>query len=144
MATSSIAASLRNLQTHNLPNLASLKLPWSWSWTTVAIPSFLIYTLLCRVLRMQRRNAMHRKFGYATRESLAKMSNVDAQEIMTYLGQLEFPRIFLASLQFALFKVCYLRVVACDESDMHIRLTVSPRYVSRSTIDHKIKTDTWH
>lgn len=47
---------------------------------------------------------MHRKFGYATRESFAKMSNVDAQEITTYLGQLEFPRIYLASLQFALFK----------------------------------------
>ena len=80
---------------------------------------------------------MHRKFGYATRESLAKMSNVDAQEIMTYLGQLEFPRIYLASLQFALFKVCFLRGMACDESNMHIRLTASPRYVSSPTIDHR-------
>ncbi|KIM94580.1 hypothetical protein OIDMADRAFT_45571 [Oidiodendron maius Zn] len=53
---------------------------------------------------MQRRSAMQRRFGYTDRESLSKMTNVDAQEIMTYLQQLEFPRIFLSSLQFALFK----------------------------------------
>jgi hypothetical protein len=105
MATANITAGLKSLQSLTLPSLASIKLPRSWSWTTVAISSFLIYALLCRGLRMQRRNAMHRKFGYTTRESLSKMSNVDAQAIMNYLGQLEFPRLYLASLQFALFKV---------------------------------------
>ena len=102
---SATMASLKNLP---LPDLASLKLPRGWSWTTVAIPSFMVYTLLCNYLRMQRRNAKQKKFGYSTRESLSRMTNVDAQEIMIYLGQLEFPRLYVASLQFALFKVFIL------------------------------------
>jgi hypothetical protein len=102
------SGALASLKSLSLPDLAALKLPRTWSWTTVAIPSFLVYTLLCNYLRMQRRNAMVKKFGYTTRASMAKMSNVDAQEITAYLGQLEFPRLYLASLQFALFKVFIL------------------------------------
>jgi hypothetical protein len=48
---------------------------------------------------------MHKKFNYPTKESFSKMTNVDAQAIITYLGELEFPKIYLTSLQFALFKV---------------------------------------
>jgi hypothetical protein len=80
-------------------------------WTILVMQSLLVYALLCRSLRMQRRNAMHKKFGYKDRESLSKMTTVDAQEIMTYLRQLEFPRIFRSSLQFAMFKVYYLRFI---------------------------------
>ncbi|KAK9327259.1 hypothetical protein V1520DRAFT_299690 [Lipomyces starkeyi] len=73
------------------------------SWTPYFIPGFLLYALLCSVLRFRRRDAMHKKFNY-TRATFSKMTNVDAQAIMSYLGELEFPKIFLASIQFALFK----------------------------------------
>lgn len=63
------------------------------------------YLLLVHILRYSRRDAMLKKFGYTTRESLAKMTNTDAQAIMSNLGELEFPRFFKMSLQFALFKV---------------------------------------
>jgi hypothetical protein len=77
----------------------------AWSWSTYVVPSFLLYSVLCSLLRYQRRNAMCRKFGYTNRESFSKMTNVDAQAIITYLGQLEFPKIYTSSVQFALFKV---------------------------------------
>lgn len=102
---STVLASLKTIPLSDLASLKALKLPRLASWTNVAIPSFLVYTLICNYLRMQRRNAMLKKFGYTTRQSMAKMTNVDAQEIMKYLGELEFPRLYLASLQFALFKV---------------------------------------
>jgi hypothetical protein len=48
---------------------------------------------------------MCRKFGYTNRESFSKMTNVDAQAIMGNLAQLEFPKVYTSSVQFALFKV---------------------------------------
>jgi predicted transcriptional regulator len=48
---------------------------------------------------------MCRKFGYTNRESFSRMTNVDAQAIIVYLSQLEFPKIYTSSVQFALFKV---------------------------------------
>lgn len=76
-------------------NLASM-LVW------VLLPA---YVLLCARLRFRRRDAMLAKYGFATRESLASMTSVQAQEIQRYLMELEFPKIFFSSLQFALFKV---------------------------------------
>ncbi|KAK9371924.1 uncharacterized protein V1513DRAFT_453982 [Lipomyces chichibuensis] len=72
-------------------------------WTQYLVPAFLLYVLLCSLLRFQRRDAMHKKFNY-TRATFSKMTNVDAQAIMSYLSELEFPKIFLTSIQFALFK----------------------------------------
>ena len=59
---------------------------------------------------------MHKKFNYPDRESLSRMTNVDAQAIMAYIGELvslfhnryrvllivcqqEFPKIYLTSLR---------------------------------------------
>jgi hypothetical protein len=118
-----------------LPDLSLLKLPRSWPWPVIAIPSFLIYTLLCNSLRMQRRNAMQRKFGYTTRESFSKMTNVDAQQIMKYLAELEFPRIYVSSIQFALFKVLIPRIITnVVASNPYIRLMASPPYVCNSPL----------
>ncbi|KAK9428982.1 hypothetical protein V1505DRAFT_375469 [Lipomyces doorenjongii] len=73
------------------------------SWTPYFMQGFLLYVLLCSLLRFRRRDAMHKKFNY-TKATYSKMTNVDAQAIMSYLAELEFPKIFLASIQFALFK----------------------------------------
>ncbi|CZR70149.1 uncharacterized protein PAC_20050 [Phialocephala subalpina] len=62
------------------------------------------YTILCSLLRYRRRDAMRRNFNFADRKSFSRMTNVDAQEIVTYLAELEFPKIMEMSLQFALFK----------------------------------------
>lgn len=47
---------------------------------------------------------MLKKFGYTDKQSFSKMTNVDAQAIISYLGQLEFPWLYIVSAQFALFK----------------------------------------
>ena len=58
---------------------------------------------------------MVRKFGYRDRESFSKMTNVDAQAIISYIGQLEFPWLYIASAQFALFKVIVLKMLEGDD-----------------------------
>lgn len=47
---------------------------------------------------------MQEKFNFTDRKSFSRMTNVDAQEIITSLAELEFPKIMETSLQFALFK----------------------------------------
>jgi hypothetical protein len=66
---------------------------------------FLSYLLLVRLLRYSRVNSLAKKLGYTSRESLKGMKNEDAQKIISSLAELEFPKVFLSSLQFALFKV---------------------------------------
>ncbi|KAK9489434.1 hypothetical protein V1508DRAFT_52683 [Lipomyces doorenjongii] len=73
------------------------------SWTPYFMQGFLLYVLLWSLLRFRRRDAMHIKFNY-TKATYSKMTNVEAQAIMSYLAELEFPKIFVASIQFALFK----------------------------------------
>jgi hypothetical protein len=48
---------------------------------------------------------MHKKYNFPDKASLSKMTNVEAQAIMQYLAELEFPKIYETSVQFALFKV---------------------------------------
>jgi hypothetical protein len=69
------------------------------------LPAFLLYPILCSALRFRRRNAMHMKFHYPDRKSFSSMTNTDAQQIMKYMAQWEFPKMYSTSLQFALFKV---------------------------------------
>ncbi|KAK9482719.1 hypothetical protein V1527DRAFT_475542 [Lipomyces starkeyi] len=72
------------------------------SWTPYFIPGFLLYVLLCSSsIPATRCNAQKVQLY---KRNISKMTNVDAQAIMSYLGELEFPKIFLASIQFALFK----------------------------------------
>ena len=65
---------------------------------------FSFYICLCSFLRFQRRDAMQKKFNFPNRQSLSSMTNVDAQAIIVYLLELEFPRLYYTSIQFALFK----------------------------------------
>lgn len=48
---------------------------------------------------------MHKKFNFPTKQSFSRMTNVEAQQITTYVGELEFPKLYETSLQFALFRV---------------------------------------
>ncbi|KAJ5578080.1 uncharacterized protein N7459_007044 [Penicillium hispanicum] len=62
------------------------------------------YPLLNRLLRYRRLRQMQKQFKYPTRESMAQMTDEEAYEIQKQVAQLEFPFIFIKSLQFALFK----------------------------------------
>jgi hypothetical protein len=75
------------------------------SWIVLGTSLFASYALLCAALRFKRRDAMAKKFGYTTRESMAKMTTTEAQEIIQYMSELEFPKVFVTSVEFALFKV---------------------------------------
>jgi hypothetical protein len=77
-----------------------------WAWSPYVGSAVVIYLFLCNILRFQRRDSMARKFNFPDRKSLAKMTNADAQIITSYMSELEFPKIYIVSVQFALFKVC--------------------------------------
>lgn len=67
---------------------------------------FVLYASLCSFLRFQRRDGLQKKFGFPDKKSLERMTNEEAQKIMEYLAELEFPKFYEMSVQFALFKVC--------------------------------------
>ena len=77
-------------------------------WTNHISPKFpmflAFYIILCSLLRFQRRDAIQKKFNFPDRKSLSRMTNADAQAINLYLLQLEFPKLYYTSIQFALFK----------------------------------------
>lgn len=75
-----------------LPRLSSPGSGTAFSWSTYLFPSVLLYVLLCSFLRYQRRDAMQRKLNYPDRASLSRMTNVDAQIIVSTLAELEFPK----------------------------------------------------
>lgn len=76
------------------------------SWLVLGTTVFASYALLCSALRFRRRDQMVKKYGYHDRASMAKMTTTEAQEIIQTLTELEWPTIFLTSIEFALFKVC--------------------------------------
>ena len=86
-------------------------------WAPIIASAVFSYAALCSVLRFQRRNAMQKKFNYADEASLSKMTNVDAQAIIEYLAELEFPLMYEKSLQFALFKVSVVHITYIISSD---------------------------
>lgn len=57
---------------------------------------------------------MARKFNYPDKASLSRMTNVDAQAIMQYVAELEFPKLYEMSVQFALFKVLAKRYLVAQ------------------------------
>lgn len=63
------------------------------------------YMVLCRSLRYRRRDAMHRKFDFPDRASLSKMTTDQAYEIMKYVSELEFPKLYSLSVHFGIFQV---------------------------------------
>jgi hypothetical protein len=76
------------------------------SWSSLAT-IFGLYVVLCWSLRFRHEKAMLRRFKYTDRASLANMTNDDASEILKSLIVYEFPKLYHASLQFAIFKVSH-------------------------------------
>ncbi|KAI7780522.1 hypothetical protein LA080_015923 [Diaporthe eres] len=71
----------------------------------IGVPAVLgLWVILCSSLRFRNEKAMLRRYNYSTRASLAKMTNDDAQQILKYILDSEFPFTYKLSLQFALFK----------------------------------------
>lgn len=67
------------------------------------------YLLIVRHNRFQRVRKYERKLGFeglSQAEIYEKITTQDAETIIAYMSQLEFPKIFTVSLQFALFRVC--------------------------------------
>lgn len=101
-------------------------------WASYIISALLAYMIACSRFRYQRQHAMHEKFKFSNRQSLSLMTNDDAQSILTYLAELEFPKLMETSLQFALFKASTVaslpRVIADSRIDLwHTHDFQSPR-----------------
>ncbi|KLJ09883.1 hypothetical protein EMPG_14698 [Blastomyces silverae] len=73
-------------------------------WATVPILGPAVYLITVALLRNRRMKKNAKKFNYQTRESMARMSDDDAWNILLDAGQMEFPFIYLKALQFALFR----------------------------------------
>jgi hypothetical protein len=65
----------------------------------------LAWPVVTITLRFQRLRKLHKQYDYPTRESMAKMTDEEAFQIQKHVAQLEFPFMFIKSLQFALFRV---------------------------------------
>lgn len=93
-------------------------------WIPYALPLLLGYPLVARVLRYRRLRQLHRDYPYKTRADMAKMTDDHAFQIQKTVAQLEFPFIFIKSLQFALFRVNHISV--CTPLDSASILTLYP------------------
>jgi hypothetical protein len=71
---------------------------------TILATACLLYVVMCSALRFHKEKQLLRKYKYTGRESLANMSHDDAQTINRTLMVYEFPKLYMASLQFAIFK----------------------------------------
>jgi len=89
---------------HILPELPALT-KVAISWSPYLVTALLGYVGLCSLLRFRRRDAMAKKFNFPDRASFARMTTVEAQAITQVLAELEFPKLYELSIQFALFKV---------------------------------------
>ncbi|KAI0903096.1 hypothetical protein F4823DRAFT_629682 [Ustulina deusta] len=77
------------------------------SWKEYVIPVALGYIVLCRALRHRGEKKLRHRMGFPEgcgRETLSRMTNDQAQQIIRYLGIYEFPEFHLLALQFGLFK----------------------------------------
>ncbi|KAI1748904.1 hypothetical protein F4782DRAFT_542572 [Xylaria castorea] len=77
------------------------------SWKEYIVPAVLGYVVLCRALRYRGEKRLRRRMGFpegGDREALSRMTNSQAQQIISYLSSYEFPEFHLLSLQFGLFK----------------------------------------
>ncbi|KAF7911975.1 uncharacterized protein EAE98_011732 [Botrytis deweyae] len=95
------------------------------------------YLLTVHFLRLSRQDSMIKKFGYKTRESLKNMTNTDAQAIIGHIGELEFPRFYVTSLQFALFKTYGITAISkllVDTKQFSSKETASKRYADTTVL----------
>jgi len=77
-------------------------------WKFLLLFTALLYLLLVSSLRYRRLNSMTSKLGYQDRASFSRMTTADAQAIIIYLSELEFPTVYFYSVAFALFKVMWM------------------------------------
>lgn len=84
----------------------------------IAVPAVTVVSSLRRL----RLNSMTSKLGYQDRASFSRMTTADAQAIITYLSELEFPTVYFYSVAFALFKVMWMAAY-CIPSAQASRLT---------------------
>lgn len=75
-----------------------------WPWAGIVVLAIILYVSLCTTLRSRQMRAIRSKFGYTTRASFANMTVDDAYQIQRWLAEQEFPKVFSASVFFALFK----------------------------------------
>ncbi|KAI2733497.1 hypothetical protein CBS147332_512 [Penicillium roqueforti] len=69
-----------------------------------AVGLLIAWPVVTTSLRFQRLRKLHKQYAYPTRESMSKMTDEEAFQIQKQVAQLEFPFIFIKSLQFALFR----------------------------------------
>lgn len=75
------------------------------SWRTILIVSSVSYVALCSLLRFRRINNVRSRYNFPDRESLSRMSNQEAHEILKVIVYFEFPTFYDLALRFALFRV---------------------------------------
>lgn len=75
-----------------------------YSWSSLLSLAVAVYLLLASSLRFRRIDAVKRKYGFYSRDSLAKMTDNEAHEILNFISDLEFPTMFEKGLQLALFR----------------------------------------
>ncbi|KAJ0167098.1 hypothetical protein CTA2_4449 [Colletotrichum tanaceti] len=76
----------------------------SWASTTIAVALVAGWVVLCTSLRFRRIINFQKKMGFTDRSSLASMTNSQAHLIIKNLVEFEFPKMYILSLQFAIFK----------------------------------------
>lgn len=142
-AGATAAAALPTLPSAGNPFLTGSTLSFSFlnSWPSLAAV-FALYVAICSSLRFRHEKAMRRRFRYTDRSSLAKMSNDDASEILKTLIVYEFPKMYRAALEFAIFKVSQLAM------QVERRLPVEVCVLTGGTLDlrHRdhIEADSCH
>lgn len=77
----------------------------SREWIPYALGFLAGYPIVIGALRYRRMRQLQRDYPYKTREDMAKMTDEEAFHIQKTVAQLEFPFMFIKSLQFALFRV---------------------------------------
>jgi hypothetical protein len=69
------------------------------------ITAFVVYVCLCASLRFRFEKSTRKRFNFPDRASLARMTNAEAQLILTTIITNQFPFLYQTALQFAIFKV---------------------------------------
>ncbi|KAL7271082.1 hypothetical protein RUND412_006186 [Rhizina undulata] len=108
--------------------------------TASVVGAITSYFLLVRYLRFWRVDELEKKLGYAgvpIEEIYKKMTLEEAQMVQNTMGQLEFPRLFEASLQFALFRTYAIPTISAlllKTRQFSSKATSSKRYADTSVL----------
>ncbi|EFQ31934.1 hypothetical protein CGRA01v4_13108 [Colletotrichum graminicola] len=78
--------------------------PKSLATSTVVVALIAGWVALCAFFRFRRITNLRSQMGFTDRRSLARMTNNQAHLILKNIIDLEFPKLYILSLQFAIFK----------------------------------------